>query len=133
MKKTKEENNSVADRKNHIQDEFRKKLSLIVDVPKQGFGNTNDGNTARTAFENAEVFAEITGVDSEVIVRLRTILKAVCSSYDLEPEKFKEYCNETTDKILSLYSWYTNPPTVHKLIEHGALGLLLRRSPRSPK
>ena len=53
-------------------------------------------------------------------MRLRTILKAVCSSYDLEPEKFKEYCNETTDKILSLYSWYTIPPTVHKLLEHGA-------------
>ena len=50
MKKTKEEKNSVADRKKHIQDQFRKKLSLIVDVPKQGFGNTNDGNTARTAF-----------------------------------------------------------------------------------
>ena len=91
---------------------------MIVDQPKQGFGNTNDGNTARRAYENSEIFANITGVDEEVIIRLRTILKAVCSGYDLEPKKFKMYCNETTDKILSLYSWYTLPPTVHKLLEH---------------
>jgi hypothetical protein len=119
MKKTEEEKISVNQRKRKIQAQFREKLSL-VDIPKQGFGNTNDGNTARRAFENAEVFAEITDVDLEVIVRLRTVLKAVCSSYDLEPEKFQEYCYETTAKILSMYSWYTIPHTVHKLLEHGA-------------
>ena len=45
-------------------------------------------------------------------------MKAVCSSYDLDLEKFKEYCSKTTDKILSSYSWYTIPPKVHKLLEH---------------
>ena len=25
---------------------------------------------------------------------------------------------ETADKIISLYGWYTLPPTVHKLLEH---------------
>ena len=120
MKKTEEEKKSLDERKRKIQAQFREKLSLLVDIPKQGFGNTNDGNTARRAFENAEVFAEITGVDLEVIVRLRTVLKAVCSSYDLDPKKFQDYCHETTAKILSMYSWYTIPPTVHKLLEHGA-------------
>ena len=46
-------------------------------------------------------------------------MKAVCSSYDLDLEKFKEYCSKTTDKILSLYSWYTIPPTANKLLEYG--------------
>ena len=46
-------------------------------------------------------------------------MKAVSSSYDLDLEKFKEYCSKTTDKILSSYSWYTIPPKVHKLLEHG--------------
>ena len=55
----------------------------------------------------------------EVITRLRTILKAVCSGYDLLPDKFSVYCQETTDCILSSYSWYVIPPSVHKLLEHG--------------
>jgi hypothetical protein len=33
-----------------IQTEFRKKLGLIIDVPKQNSGNSNDGNTARRFF-----------------------------------------------------------------------------------
>ena len=66
------------------------------------------------------MFAEITGVDEEVIVRLRTILKAVCSGYEIKTDKLREYCNDTTDLILSLYGWYTLPPTVHKLLEHSA-------------
>lgn len=114
-----EEKLSVSNKKKYIQDRCREELSLLVDIPKQGFGNTNDGNTARRAFENAEVFSDITGVKVEVITRLRTILKAVCSGYDLLPDKFSVYCQETTDCILSSYSWYVIPPSVHKLLEHG--------------
>ena len=50
----------VQARKKTIQDRFRAELSLLVDVPKTGFGNTNDGNTARRAFMHAEAFADIT-------------------------------------------------------------------------
>ena len=75
MKNMIEEKKSVDERKKKIQDDFRDKLSLRVNIPKQGFGNTKDGNTARRAFKNAEVFAEITSVDVEVIVRLREVLK----------------------------------------------------------
>ena len=46
-------------------------------------------------------------------------MKAVCSSYDLDFKKFKEYYSKTTDKILSSYSWYTISLTVPKLLEHG--------------
>ena len=49
-------------RKQKNRDKGRKKLSMIVDVLKAGFGNTNERNTARKAFANANVFAEITGV-----------------------------------------------------------------------
>ena len=34
-------------KKKEIQEEFRTRLGLIVDVPKAGFGNSNDGNTSR--------------------------------------------------------------------------------------
>ena len=34
-------------KKKEIQEEFRTRLGLIVDVPKTSFGNSNDGNTRR--------------------------------------------------------------------------------------
>ena len=38
------------DRKRHIQTRFKDQLDLLVDNPKPGFGNTNDGNTSRSFF-----------------------------------------------------------------------------------
>ena len=70
---------SIETRKRSIQSRFKEEMSLVVDQPKQGFGNTNDGNTARKAFDHAEMFADITGVDLDIIISLRTILKAISS------------------------------------------------------
>ena len=111
---------SVLRRKNEIKQSFRDELHLVVDTPKQGgSGNTNSGPTAKRAFQNAEQFSEITGVDVRVIKRLRNILKAVCSGYYLNIEIFKRYCFETSELLVELYDWYTIPPSVHKLLEHG--------------
>lgn len=44
-----------------IQEGLRKKLGILVDTPKQGFGSTNDGNTARVFFKNVDLVAEVTG------------------------------------------------------------------------
>ncbi|XP_055525047.1 uncharacterized protein LOC129718360 [Wyeomyia smithii] len=46
--------------KQRIQKEFFAKLGLHVDKPRTGFGNSNNGNTARRFFSNAEVSSEIT-------------------------------------------------------------------------
>ena len=46
-------------------------------------------------------------------------MKAVCSGYDLNIESFKKYCLETSELIVQKYGWYTMPPTLHKLLEHG--------------
>ena len=59
--RTVKEKLSVKLRKQLIQSKFREKLSLIVGQPKVGFGSSNDRNTARRAFENSEIFSEITG------------------------------------------------------------------------
>ena len=40
--KTSEQKESIKERKTIIQRRFREELSLFVDMPKQGFGNTND-------------------------------------------------------------------------------------------
>ena len=35
-----------------------------------------------------EAFADITGVQVEMILRVRTVLQAVCSGYDLDIDRF---------------------------------------------
>jgi len=39
-------------------------MGLVVDQPRsKGNGNSNEGNTARTFFNNSELPAKITGLD----------------------------------------------------------------------
>lgn len=51
----------MENRKRQIQEQFRHKMGLIVDVPKSGAGTTNDGNTARRFFSHPQLSSEITG------------------------------------------------------------------------
>ena len=54
-----------------IQNIFREKMGLLIDIPKSGgSGTTYDGNTARRAFNNYRIFSEITGIDLKLIKRL---------------------------------------------------------------
>ena len=115
-----EEKLSVQKNKEKIQKRFREELGLTVDVPKPGFGTSNDGNTARKALNSPELFADIVGVKVELILRLRNILIVVNSGYEINIESFDAYCKETSEYIVANYGWYVMPPTVHKLLEHGA-------------
>ena len=117
---TPEQKLSVQERKKKIQSEFRDKLSLAVDMPKAGSGNTNDGNTARRAFASPDIFAEITGVKVEVIMKLRTVLIAFSSGLELNLDKFTPFSHETSEYLVKHYDWYKVPPSVHKMLEHGS-------------
>ncbi|KAL0879456.1 hypothetical protein ABMA27_003207 [Loxostege sticticalis] len=81
----------VKQRSKEIQKLFKDRMGLIVDKPKPGYGNTNDGNTARRFFSKAELSSEITGLDVTLIRRFHVILRTLSSGYDiicLEFEKF---------------------------------------------
>lgn len=53
----------------------------LVDKPKSnGFGSTNDGNTARGAFENTKLFAKVTNVDERLIKKCKVILTSLLPS-----------------------------------------------------
>lgn len=47
---------------------FYEEMGLVVDLPKQSGGNSNDGNTARKFFDNAEKVASITGLHENNII-----------------------------------------------------------------
>lgn len=61
--------NIVSEHKVKIQNELRKKMALLVDIPVAGSGNTNNGNTARTFFQKSKLASEITGVCEALIKR----------------------------------------------------------------
>ena len=49
------------------------------------------------------MFAEITGVSSDLIQRLAVILTAINSTTDIDPEKFGQYAFETARLYVKLY------------------------------
>lgn len=108
----------VKQRSTIIQDRFKKEIGLVVDKPKPGFGNSNDGNTARRFFANPELSAEITGLDVTLIKNFDTLLRALSSGFDINIESFKLLAQETKTLYLNLYSWYYMPVTVHKILVH---------------
>lgn len=111
----------VEERKKQVQKRFREEMGLLVDVVKPGYGTTNDGNTARRFFENAEKSAEITGVSAKLISRFGTILEVIRSSRPIDTEVFTEYTEKTAEMWVELYSWCYMTPTVHKLLMHGGV------------
>ena len=106
-------------RKKMIQKSLKSKLSITVDVVKQGYGTTNTGNVARCFFSHPQIVAEVTGLEENLITRFRNILQALASGCEIDCIKFKEYCMETTELYIQFYPWYNMSPTVHKVLIHG--------------
>lgn len=104
--------------KQEIQKEFREKMGLLVDIPKVGYGNTNDGNTSRRFFSNINLAATITGVDIELIQRFKIILEVLSSGLDIIVENFAIYTMDTAKYYVQLYGWQPMSPTVHKILIH---------------
>lgn len=109
----------LASKKKDVHDKFKSEMGLKVDEPKQGSGNSNDGNTARRAFKDEDCFADICGLDKSLIHRLHMILIAISSKLPLDSEKFGKYCIETAELLIELYPWFKMPVSVHVLLIHG--------------
>lgn len=118
-RKTQEEKDIEANRKHQIQERFRLETGLLVDLPKSNFGNTNDGNTSRRFFENPQLAADITGINFDLIYRLKIILEAISSGYDINVKNYDEYALETAKLYVELYGWHPMTPTMHKVLVHG--------------
>lgn len=109
----------IESRKKAIQDSFKSRTGLLIDVVKQGKGTTNDGNTARRFFGDVGTTASITGVDENLIRRFSVILECISSGHTINVDKFKEFADDTLHLYNQLYSWYYMPASVHKILVHG--------------
>jgi hypothetical protein len=112
---------SVAANTLRVKEAFERKLGLIVDQRREGgFGNTNTGNVARKAFANADTFAQICGVSTILVSNLDVICRTLASSHNIDADKFEEFCNATLAQYMIDCPWYNIPPTLHKVLVHGA-------------
>lgn len=55
-----------------------------------------------------------------MIKRFRTILVAINSTKQINIPEFRRFAYETAELYVKLYSWYYMPPSVHKVLIHGA-------------
>lgn len=85
-----------------------------------GHGTTNNGNTARKFFKYAFQSSEITGINLELITRFGNILSCIASGYKINTNAFENYGIETARIFIKLYPWFYMPPSVHKILIHGA-------------
>lgn len=117
--RSKEEKSAVETRKREIQQSFRTRMGILVDIPRQGFGNTNDGNTSRRFFLDPELSSDITGLDKKLIYRIKVILELISCGYKIDLDKFDTYARDTARHYIELYSWHPMSPTMHKILIHG--------------
>lgn len=87
-------------KKGEIATKFYEQMGLVVDQPKQGRGNSNDGNTARKFFKNPSLVSEITGIDKDLIERFANILSIISCGHYIKEEVFKNYCFETAEMTI---------------------------------
>lgn len=115
-----EENKEIVKiRKEYIQNRFRNEVGLLVDMPKQKSGSTNDGNTARRFFGDPKTTAKITGLNENLLQRFHTILSCIGCGFQINHAAFDHYTRETRELYLSEYAWYMMPVSVHKILFHG--------------
>ncbi|GBP41749.1 hypothetical protein EVAR_33740_1 [Eumeta japonica] len=93
-------------------------MSLLVDVPKAGFGNTNTGNVSRRFSVILRQHLELPG-RFRFDKRLRTLLEVISSGHRIDTDKLSTFCKETSEIYVRLYGWYPMTPTLHKLLVHG--------------
>ena len=107
------------ERKQEVQQRFWETMSLLVDKLKaNSSGSTNDGNTARRAFGQPELFARITNVDQSLIHNFKIILISFTCQQVLNLKKFETFCFDTANFNMTKYPWFPMPATIHKVLIH---------------
>lgn len=106
----------VEKNKRVIQDKFWRELGLIVDMPRQGAGNSNTGNVARRFFEHHESSASILNIKPSIIYKMGQVLEVIRSRFPIDPIIFEEYCNALYNEYKD-YKMFPLTPTVEEAQE----------------
>ena len=104
-------------RKEKIKKDFRIKLGILVDQPKQGWSCTNVGNIAQRFFQNLSLSAPITEVDKDIIIKFHTLLWAISCALILTFKNLKNMLWPQYENCRIVPSVFM-PTTVHKILVH---------------
>jgi hypothetical protein len=119
-----------ARRKSQIQADLERQLAIKVCQVRPGGGTSNTGNVARRALNAPDVLGNACGIPSELVKLAKTLWILLACPYEVDPEKFQALCDRFKEVFFdpqNNVSWYKLPPTVHKVLFHGAA--ILRKSP----
>ena len=98
---------------------FLEKLRIKVDIPKQGYGNSNCGNTSKIFFDNHQISADILKINEQLVYKLGLIIKNISSKKtDYCIKDHNELCHDVFIILRSKYNDQQYSPTVHKLVAH---------------
>ena len=112
-----DENRQVfIERKQEMLQRFWETMSLLVDKLKaNSSGSTNDGNIARRAFSQPELFARSKNVDQSLIHNFKIILISLTCQQVLDLEKFETFCFDTANLYMTKFPWFPMPAMIHKV------------------
>lgn len=106
-------------RKLIIQEDFKISMGLRLDVPCQGSGSTNDGNTAWRFFKDPALTSRLLGLNETLVSQFSIIYRTINSGFFIDVPKFRAYCEQTFATYVQHYKWFTMPPSIHKMLFHG--------------
>ncbi|KAL4103807.1 hypothetical protein QTP88_019142 [Uroleucon formosanum] len=69
----------------------------------QGFGTTNDGNTAGRFFSDPQLISQITQVDENLINRFDTKSYVLASGFEINYMTIEQLCTKTAEYCVRLY------------------------------
>ena len=106
----KTDKDAVSARKEEWKKRIHDEIGLLVDTPRAGgSGTSNTGNTARKAFQNAEIL----GIDPELIHRIHLMLIAVNANILLDLNSFRKYGRQTAEFRVNKYPHFCMPVSLH--------------------
>ena len=84
-------------------------------------GNTNCGDTAKTAFANVDILVEILQIyPRKIVYLLKVMIECLTSTEPIDSQKFRELCDEWLDLFHgdSNINWNWMSQSVHFLVHH---------------
>ena len=108
-----------------IQKELKKQIGIRVNCVKQGHGNSNTGNCAKTFFRESEKSANILGINTDIIADLGDLLNDLNSTKKcVSPTEYLKKAHGLFDRLVQHCVEYGDlSPTIHRVIHHGHLYL----------
>ena len=106
-----------------LQKAFKDKLDLRVNMADESGaqGNTNCGDTAKTAFANIDILVEILQIyPRKLVYMLKIMIECLTCGDPIDSQKFREYCDVWLDLFHgdSNINWNWMSQSVHFLMHH---------------